>query len=105
MDWNLVIDIIGWSGAVLVLVAYGLLSARRLEGHSVAFQVMNIQGGACLLVNAAYHRALPSAFVNLVWVFIGCWALIHSLRSKSTVSPVLKDAAHPESEPCETDNL
>jgi hypothetical protein len=105
MDWELVIDIIGWSGALLVLVAYGLLSARRLEGHSVSFQAMNIQGSVCLLVNAAYHRALPSAFVNLVWVFIGCCALIYSLRSRSRVSPVRKEAAPPKSEPCETDGL
>jgi hypothetical protein len=105
MDWELVIDIIGWSGAMLVLVAYALLSARRLEGHSVSYQLMNIQGSVCLLANAAYHRALPSAFVNLIWVFIACCALIYSLRSKTRVSADLKDAVPPESKPAETDRL
>jgi hypothetical protein len=87
---------------VLLLVAYGLLSARRLEGHSVSYQVMNIQGSLCLLANASYHRALPSAFVNLVWVVIACSALVYAVRSKTTISPALKDAAFSKPESGET---
>ncbi len=91
MNWELVIDIVGWSGAVLLLVAYGLLSARRLEGHSVRYQLMNIQGSLCLLANAAYHRALPSAFVNLVWVLIAGCALGYSVKARQRISPALED--------------
>jgi hypothetical protein len=105
MNWELLIDIIGWSGAALLLVAYALLSARRLEGHSVSYQVMNIQGSLCLLANAAYHRALPSAFVNLVWVFIACCALIYSIKSRPRIPPALENTAISQTEPGETDRL
>jgi len=36
---EIVIEIAGWVGAVLVLIGYVLVSTGRLEGRSVAFQV------------------------------------------------------------------
>lgn len=103
MNWELSIDIIGWSGAGVLLFAYALLSARRLEGHSVSYQAMNIHGSLCLLANAAYHRALPSAFVNLVWILIAVCALTYSIKSRPKVSPVLEQTAFPNTESGETD--
>jgi hypothetical protein len=90
MSFELLIDIIGWFGALLLLLAYGLLSARRLEGHSARYQLMNIQGSLCLLANAAYHRAFPSAFVNLIWVLIAGLALACYARTPAKPSPALE---------------
>jgi hypothetical protein len=78
---QLTIDILGWAGAVLVLVAYFLVSARRVRPDSPAYQGLNIAGGALLLVNAGYEGAYPSSFVNLVWIGIGCYALCRHGRS------------------------
>lgn len=101
MNWKLLIDIVGWSGAILLLIAYALLSARRLEGHSTAYQLMNIQGSLCLLANASYHRALPSAFVNLVWVGIAGCALAFSLKGKPEPSRFRQESAISNAETCE----
>jgi hypothetical protein len=57
------------------------------------------------LANAAYHRALPSAFVNLVWVLIAGSALAYSLWAKAKISPVLDEGALPKSEPDEIERL
>ena len=95
MTFDLLIDIIGWAGALLLLLAYGLLSARRLEGHSSRYQLMNIQGSLCLLANAAYHRAFPSAFVNLIWVIIAGVALVCYARTGRQTSPALEESATP----------
>jgi len=73
---KLFIDIVGWLGAVLLLTAYFLVSSRRIEATSSRYQVMNIVGSSFLVLNAGYYHALPSAFVNAVWIGIGVYSLI-----------------------------
>ena len=69
------IDAIGWCGALIVLTAYGLVSIRKVEGDSVFYQVLNLTGAALLIANTVYVGAYPSAFVNVIWIAIGCYAL------------------------------
>jgi len=77
---GMLIEIIGWIGAILVLVAYGLLSAHRLSGASVSYQLLNIGGAVGLLINAMWNGALPSGVVNLIWMGIGAHALWRQSR-------------------------
>lgn len=70
MNTRLIVDGIGWVGAVMLLIAYALVSLRGVRGTSAAFQLLNIAGGALLIVNSAYYGAYPSAFLNLVWIGI-----------------------------------
>jgi hypothetical protein len=73
---KLLIEVIGWAGAVMILVAYGLLSAGRMSGRSVAYQVLNVVGATCFVINSGYNGALPSAALNVIWVGIGAFALV-----------------------------
>ncbi len=73
---KIAIEIAGWSAAVLILTAYGLLSAGKLTGKSVAYQVMNIVGAIGFVINTGYNGAFPSAALNVIWVGIGVWALV-----------------------------
>ena len=72
---ELTIDIIGWCGAIVVLLAYVLVSTRRVEGDSLYYQSLNVAGALLLLVNTAYKGAYPSSFVNVVWIGIAIFAL------------------------------
>ncbi|MGE5834269.1 MAG: CBU_0592 family membrane protein [Acidobacteriota bacterium] len=76
------IDFIGWVGAVLVLLAYGLVSTDRLHPHSVGYQSLNIAGALGLVINSAWYSAVPSAVVNVAWIGIGLYALLASKRGK-----------------------
>ena len=69
------VEIAGWIAAVLILTAYGLLSAGKLTGKSVSYQVMNIVGAIGFVINTGYNGAFPSAVLNVIWVGIGVWAL------------------------------
>jgi hypothetical protein len=73
---KLAIEIAGWIAAVLILTAYGLLSAGKLNGKSVSYQVMNIVGAIGFVINTGYNGAIPSAVLNVIWVGIGVWALV-----------------------------
>jgi hypothetical protein len=74
--YSIVIDIIGWTGSVMVVLAYALNMYKRMASDSVAYYGLNIAGSACLIVNTIYHHAIPSAVVNIIWVFIALLALV-----------------------------
>jgi hypothetical protein len=75
MNSELLIDILGWVGVVALLLAYGLVSARRLAGDSAVYQTLNVLGSGLLIVNSYYYRAMPSVAVNVFWIGIGVFSL------------------------------
>lgn len=76
------IDILGWSGAAGLLIAYGLVSTKRLQGDSLLYQFLNLAGSALLIVNSFYYGALPSVGVNTIWIAIAIITLWR-IRSKN----------------------
>jgi hypothetical protein len=68
-------DTIGWVGAVALLVAYALVSHKKLEGDSAAYQVLNISGSILLAANTIFYGSYPSTFVNLIWAGIAVFAI------------------------------
>lgn len=82
MPHNLTVDILGWVGAILILIAYGLISARKVDSRSRLYQGLNVIGSACLIVNGVYYRAYPSAFVNVVWILIAVYTLSLAFRKR-----------------------
>ena len=71
----LIFDSIGWIGAILLLLAYALVSFKKLAADSLAYQGMNVAASILLAINTLYHRAYPSSFVNIVWTFIAIFAI------------------------------
>jgi hypothetical protein len=72
---HLIVDIVGWIGAALILIAYFLVSTRRVEGNALSYQILNIFGSVFLIVNTFYYRAFPSTFVNIIWIAIALYSL------------------------------
>ena len=83
---EIAVEAAGWAGALLILIAYLLLSMGRLTGGSPAYQWMNVVGAAGFVINGWANGALPSATLNVVWMAIGIVALwrIASRRRIST---------------------
>ncbi|MFZ6011487.1 MAG: CBU_0592 family membrane protein [Bacteroidota bacterium] len=73
---------IGWIGAFLYILAYFLLSIKKLRAEGVTYQVMNILGGVCLIVNSSHQEDYPSLFTNLVWAAIGVFAIYYNRIKK-----------------------
>jgi hypothetical protein len=72
---ELLIEIAGWVGAGLILLAYALVSAGRIEARSVPFQLMNLVGAAGFVLNSGFHGAWPSAILNIIWIGIAAVSL------------------------------
>ena len=84
MTLKLAIDVMGWSGAALLLFAYGMVSAERWRGGAFKFQLSNIIGSVFLIANTVYYGAFPSAAVNTVWIGIAAYTLAKAPRRSET---------------------
>ncbi len=72
---KLLINILGWTGSVLYLVAYALVSLKRTEGDSLLYQGMNIIAGLLLVVYSYSLGAFATTGLNAVWAGIGIFTL------------------------------
>jgi hypothetical protein len=86
---ELAVEIAGWAGATLILLAYLLLSAGRLTGQSLSYQLMNVVGAAGFIVNGWWHGALPSAVLNVIWLMIGAIATWRILKKRPSSSSAM----------------
>jgi hypothetical protein len=77
---RLIFDSLGWIGAVAVMLPYTLAMFGRMKPTSVAYKVWNLVGSLLLILNTGYHRAYPSAVVNVVWSAIAIVSLIRPVR-------------------------
>ncbi|NBP69267.1 MAG: hypothetical protein EBR30_13195 [Cytophagia bacterium] len=80
---KLLIDIIGWTGSFMVVVAYGLNSYQKIKSDSLTFLLLNFLGGLFLIIYTYYIAAFASTFLNVVWVIIAIPALIKFIKPKA----------------------
>ena len=78
-----VVDILGWIGSIAILSAFGLNSFQKIKSDALAFQLLNLVGGALLIINSVAHEAYPFTLINSVWVVISIAALTKILSRKS----------------------
>ncbi len=81
---EIAVEVAGWIGAALILGAYALLSAGKLTGRSLTYQLMNVVGAAGFVVNGWWHGALPSAALNVLWLMIGAVASWRILKRNAS---------------------
>jgi len=71
-------EFIGWIGAFLYIAAYFLLSIKKLTADKLIYQLMNIFGGLCLIINSYHQHDNPSMVTNAVWASIGLFAIFYN---------------------------
>ena len=72
---KLLIDVLGWTGSILYLLAYALVSMKKAEGDSLLYQGLNIIAGVLLVVYTLSLGAYATTGLNAVWVAIGLLTL------------------------------
>ena len=83
MNNHLWFDAIGWVGAAALLIAYAMVSHKKLEGDSAMYQLLNISGSLLLAANTIFYGSYPSTFVNLIWAAIAILAIATRKRVSS----------------------
>lgn len=75
MSTHLLVQIFGWTGSVLYLVSYALVSLKKTEGDSVLYQGMNIIAGVLVVVYTLSLKAYATTGLNAIWALIGVFTL------------------------------
>ena len=86
---ELAVEAAGWAAALMILAAYGLLSAGKLTAQDRSYQWMNVVGAAGFIVNSGWNGAIPSAALNVVWAGIGLAALWKIAQRKGSSTSVM----------------
>jgi hypothetical protein len=76
--------IIGYLGAGLFILSYFLLSNGKLKADQSVYQIMNVLGALCLIVNALKISDFPTLLVNGVWFMIGLVAYIRIVHQRKS---------------------
>jgi hypothetical protein len=79
---NILVEIMGWIGSVLIVGSYALNITGRLAATSKLYVLANIIGGLFFVINTYYHQAYPSMMVNIIWVIIAIVMLTKKDRNK-----------------------
>jgi hypothetical protein len=75
MNSKLLIDALGWTGSILYLLAYALVSLKKTEGDSLLYQGLNIVAAILVVIYTLSLGAYATSGLNAVWIAIGLLTL------------------------------
>ena len=81
------VDIAGWAGAAVLLLAYIMLTLGRLSASSLVYHWLNVAAGAGIVANSAWNRAWPSVTINVVWMAIGLYGVTGVIGRRRLLAP------------------
>ncbi len=76
-------DWAGYIGVTLILLAFFLLQAQRLQGSRLTYQMMNILGALGVLLSLLFgHFNLPAFMLEVAWIAIGMYGVLRNWRRR-----------------------
>ena len=67
---NYLDEIIGWSGALFLLVAFSLVSFKLISSVGFLFPLLNFCGAVGIAYISWKKKAYPPAVLNLIWAMV-----------------------------------
>lgn len=71
----LVFDIIGWIGSIMVVLAYFLLSTKKIK-PGLTYQLLNLFAATLMAIGLFPRNAWFSFAVQIVWAFVAIFAIV-----------------------------
>lgn len=79
MKKKVLIEIAGWYGAIVILVGFFLVSHGYLSPQSPLYLIGNATGALGVAIQAYSKRAMPSVFLNTIYLFVALIAIARFL--------------------------
>ncbi len=76
-----------WSGAIVVLIAFGLSQTGRWAPSSFRYLVFNLIGGIALSAAAALSHQWGFALLEGVWGLVAAWGISARMRGREIRMP------------------
>lgn len=69
------IELIGWYGAVAIVLAYALVSFSILQPTSFIYQILNGTGAIGIVIVSFSKKAYQPGVLNVIWAVIALVAI------------------------------
>ena len=76
-------DICGWTGMILVLIAYALLSTNKIKQGKL-YQILNLAAAIFMAIGLLPKNAWFSFTLQIVWGIIAIIAIIKIFKTEHT---------------------
>lgn len=73
---KLAIEIFGWYGAMVILLAYALVSFSYIEPTNIWYQILNGTGALGIVAVSFYKKAYQPGVLNAIWAVIALLAIV-----------------------------
>ncbi|MDQ5962690.1 MAG: hypothetical protein QG653_497 [Patescibacteria group bacterium] len=80
MSIEILVEGVGWVGTFLVILAYFLVSTKKVHPESAYYQILNLLGALGVGANVFYQQVWPAFALQVVW---GCIAIISLVRHRT----------------------
>ena len=80
-------DWAAYIGVALVLLAFFLLQARKLQGHGLIYQLMNILGALGVMVSLLFGASpinWPAFLMQIAWIVISGYGILRGLQLRGS---------------------
>lgn len=78
MTISIAAQMAGWLGMILFLLAYILVTYKKIDVTSRFYQSLNLVGAVALGTNVFYEQAWPAFALEIVWGAIALTALLRN---------------------------
>ena len=76
-------NVFGVSGAVTILLAYGLLSMEKLSSDTARYHWMNLIGALLIMVSLSHYWNIATFIMEIAWSSISIYGLVKAYRRKA----------------------
>jgi len=78
----LIANIFGWTGLILMVLAYYLLATKRVGQFSFSYNFMNFIAGIFVLINSFAFKIWAVFVLNFFWAAIALFGMIKSKQQR-----------------------
>lgn len=79
-------EIIGLIGVCITLIAYFLLSIRKMKLEKIGYPAFNALGSIMILYSLYYDRNLAATVMEVCWLSISLYGALKALQHRSHYS-------------------
>jgi len=74
-------DIVGFFGAIAILLAYFFLQAKKMSADGVVYSLLNLVGAFLILFSLTYAWNLTAVFIEIIWLGISLFGIVKWYKS------------------------
>jgi hypothetical protein len=80
------VDFVGITGVVILIVTYLLLQLNRLESNRVSYSLLNAIGATLIAFSLLFKFNLSAFVIEIFWILISLLGIYRSLRARTLKS-------------------